>query len=206
MWIYFELIFLKEPNYLSDSTMDVICEYGDYFFSPEGTYLRMYGGSKAPSLLPKYATDYVVHKEVVKQLFINGVGNFLFDMKNTTFSPLPFCIGSYKFTKVKGASEFVKALENFHFGEKSFHRNDSHGKVVEHCTVIGIHYEYIDQFDKYEEVYREADNMTELSKWFKKKGGTSSNTAEKKLQKQKEEALKLQQVEVERKQKEEDEK
>ena len=43
-----------------------IMEYGDYFFSEEGTYLKMYGGTKAPSLLPKYATDYVVHKEVVR--------------------------------------------------------------------------------------------------------------------------------------------
>ena len=44
----YELIFLKEPNCLFDDAMDAICEYGDYFFSQEGTYLRMYGGSKAP--------------------------------------------------------------------------------------------------------------------------------------------------------------
>ena len=111
----YELIFLKEPNFLSDNAMEVICEYGDYFFSHEGTYLRMYGGSKAPFMLPKCAMDYVVHK-----VFINGVGNFLHDMKNATFPPLPFCIGGYKFSKVKGAANFVKELEIFHFGEKSF--------------------------------------------------------------------------------------
>ena len=146
----------------------------------------MYGVSKTPSLLPRYATDYVVHKEAVRQLFINGVGNFLFDMKNADFPPLPFCIGSYKFTKVKGASEFVKCLQNFHFGEKSFHRNDSSGKVVEHCAIIGICYEYSYHFDNDEEVYRATNNITALSKRFKKKGGTSSSVAEKKLHKQKE--------------------
>ena len=128
----YELIFLKEPNCLFDDAMDAICEYGDYFFSQEGTYLRMYGGSKAPSLLPKCVTDYVVHKEAARKVFINGVGNFLYDMKKETFPPLPFYIGSYKFTKVKCASEFVKELENFHFGEKSFNRNDSSGRVAEH--------------------------------------------------------------------------
>ena len=84
----------------------------------------MYGGSRAPSLMPKYAMNYVVHKEAVRELFIDGVGNFLFNMKKVVFPPLLFCIGSYKFMRVKNASEFVKYLENFYFGDKSFHRND----------------------------------------------------------------------------------
>ena len=126
----------------------------------------MYGGSKSPSLLPRYAMDYVVHKEAVKRLFINGVGNFLFDPKKEAFPPVPFCIGSYKFTKVKGASKFVKYLENFHFGEKSLYRNDSHGKFVEHCAVIGICYEYKNHFDKDEEVCRATNNITNLRKRF----------------------------------------
>ena len=79
------------------------CEYVDYYFSQESTYLNMYGGSIAPSLIPRYATDCVVHKEAVRQLFIDGVGNFLFDMKKESFPPLPFCIGSYKLTRVKRA-------------------------------------------------------------------------------------------------------
>ena len=124
----------------------------------------MYGGSKAPSLLPKYATDYIVHKKAVRQVFINGESNFLHDMKKEIFLPLPFFIGGYEFTKVKGASEFVRELEIFHFTKKSFHINDSSGRAVEHCAVIGIRYEYTDQFDKDEEVYRAASNMTELRK------------------------------------------
>ena len=68
----------------------------------------MYGFSRAPSLLPKYATNYVVHKEAVRKVFINGVGNFLHDIKKATLPPLPFCIGGYKFSKVKGATDFVR--------------------------------------------------------------------------------------------------
>ena len=90
----YELIFLKESKCMSESAMGVISEYKDYYFSPEGPYLRVYGGSRAPSLMPRYATDDVVHKEAVRHMFIDGVGNFLFDMKKATFPPLPFCIGS----------------------------------------------------------------------------------------------------------------
>ena len=134
----------------------------------------MYAGSRAPSLLPKYAMDYVFHKEAVRQVFINGVGNFLHDMKKANFPPLPFCIGGYKFSKVKGAANFVKELEIFHFGEKIFQRNDNKGKVTEHCATIRIHYEYSNHFNKDEEVYIRAGNMIELGKRFKK-GGTNGS-------------------------------
>ena len=70
----------------------------------------MFGGTRAPSLLPRYATDYVVHKEVVRQLYIDRIGNFLFYQKKVVYPPLPFYVGSYKFSKVKSALDFVKDL------------------------------------------------------------------------------------------------
>ena len=94
----------------------------------------MYKGSIAPSLLPKYAIHYVVHKEVVRKLYIDGIRNFLFDHKNILYPPLPFYIGSYKFTKVKSAPKFVKELEKIQFGEKSFHRNDSAHTISKYCA------------------------------------------------------------------------
>ena len=54
---------------------------------------------------------------------------------------MPFSIGGYKFSKVKSAPNFVKNLEKFHFGEKSFHRNDSRGKVVAHCALMKVNFE-----------------------------------------------------------------
>ena len=70
----YQLIFLEECKFLSKGAQDAIMEYGDYFFSEEGTYLRMYGGTKYPSLLPKYATEYVEHKEEQRKLFLDGLG------------------------------------------------------------------------------------------------------------------------------------
>ena len=80
----------------------------------------MYGCSRAPSLLPKYSTDYVVHKEAVRQVFLDGIGIFLFEHKKAAYPPLPFRLGSYKFTRVKKADEFVEELGKFHFGEIKF--------------------------------------------------------------------------------------
>ena len=67
----YTLIFLTECNCMSEESFNVIQEFGDYYLTEEGLYVRMYGGSRAPSLLPKYSIDYVLHKEVVRQLYID---------------------------------------------------------------------------------------------------------------------------------------
>ena len=64
---------------MSKKELEIVIENGHYYLSKESRYLKMFGGSISPSLLLKYATDYVVHKEVVRQLYIDGIGNFLFD-------------------------------------------------------------------------------------------------------------------------------
>ena len=102
----------------------------------------MFGRSRAPYLFPKYTTDYVIHKEIVRQLYIDGVGNFLFEQKKAVYPPVPFYIGSYRFSKVKSAREIVKELEYLYFGEISFHRNDSEDKVANYCAAAGVHFEY----------------------------------------------------------------
>ena len=103
-----------------EEALQVIEEYVDYYLTEDGLYFIIFGCSRAPSLLPKYATDYVVRKEAVRQVFLDGIGSFLFEHKKATYPPLPFRLGSYKFTRVKKADEFMEELEKFHFGEMPF--------------------------------------------------------------------------------------
>ena len=92
----YKLIFLEDCQCLSEGAVESIKEYGDDFFTEDGTYLRMYGGTKAPSLLPRYGTYYIVHKYLVRQVFLDGFGNYLFDIKKVVFPPVPFYVGSYQ--------------------------------------------------------------------------------------------------------------
>ena len=62
----YTLIFLKECNCMSKEALKVIEEYANYYLTNEGMYIRMYGFSRAPALLPKYTMDFVVHKEAVR--------------------------------------------------------------------------------------------------------------------------------------------
>ena len=99
---------------MSEEAFKVIEEHANYYLTNEGMYIRMYGCFREPSLLPKYATDYVVHKEVVRQVYLDGVGSFLFEHKKATYPAIPFRLGSYKFTNIKSVAEFVQELEQFH--------------------------------------------------------------------------------------------
>ena len=163
----YTLIFLTECNCMSEEAFQVIEEYGDYYLTKEGMYIRLHGGSKAPSLLPKYATDYVLHKEEVRQVYLDGVGSFLFEHKKAAYPTIPFWLGSYKFSKVKQTAEFVQELEHFHFGEMNFHRNDFRNKVAEHCKEASIDFEYTNFWDKDEETFRSEKKMNSLKKRFK---------------------------------------
>ena len=147
----YTLIFLKECKCMSEEALKVIEEYANYYLTDEGMYIRMYGCSRAPALLPKHAMDFVVHKEVVRKVYLDGIGIFLFVQKKASHPPIPFRLGSYKFEKVKFTADFVQEQEHFHFGEMNFHRNDSLNKVAEHCKEANVGFEYKNHWDKDEE-------------------------------------------------------
>ena len=62
----YRLIFLAECDCMPEEALKVVQDNGHYYLTEEGLYLGMFGRSRAPSLLPKYATYYVIHKEVVR--------------------------------------------------------------------------------------------------------------------------------------------
>ena len=81
----YRLIFLTECDCMSEKDLKIVQDNGHYYLKEEGLYLRMFGGTRAPSLLLRYATDYVVHKEVVRKLYIDGISNYLFDQKRAVY-------------------------------------------------------------------------------------------------------------------------
>ena len=104
----------------------------------------------------------------------------MFDLKKVVLPSVPFYVGSYKFSKVKGAPKFVKELENFHFGEKSFHRNDSQGKVAAYKAAHKLNFGNADNVDKEEQVYMNVYSMDSLTKrlkgkTFRVKGRSNNN-------------------------------
>ena len=78
-----------------------------------------------------------------------------------------------------------------------YHRNDSHGKVADHCKENKVHFEYTHHFDREESVFRNAPNMTALKRRFMKKittkggKGDEQAKAEEEAKRRNEEAQRL---------------
>ena len=184
---------------MSEVAFKFIQEFESYYLTEYGLYVRMYGGSRAPSLLPKYSIDYLLHKEAIRQLYIDGVGNFLFEHKKAVYPAVPLFIGSYKYSRVEQVAQFVKELQYFRFGETSFHINDFENKVVDYCKEAGAHFEYTNFWDKDEETFHNAKNITSLKKRLKKNITTmsgKSNAAEKAKNIEEEEAKKREEDDI----------
>ena len=141
-----------------------------------------------------------IHSEkvAVRQVFLDGFGNHLFDIKKAVFPHVPFDVGRYKFNGVKSAPDFAKELGIFHFGEVRFHRNDSQGKVATLKAIHNVNYEYLDYVDKEEQGFKNVYSMTVVRKWLKRKAsglnGSSNNNP--KPDEGKEEAVKKEQEEI----------
>ena len=60
-----------------------------------------------------------------------------------------------------------------------FHRNDSHGKVAEHCKENNVHFEYTHHSDREKSVFHSALNLIALRRRFKNniitKGGKGAD-------------------------------
>ena len=82
----------------------------------------------------------------------------------------------------------------------NFHRNDSEDKVVDYCTTAGVHFEYTNLWDKDEEIFQNAQNMTALRKRFKQKIATMGVKVKAvyKLKRQEEDAAKRRKEEAHR--------
>ena len=82
----------------------------------------------------------------------------------------------------------------------NFHRNDSKDKVANYCKEAGVHFEYTEFWDKDEETFRNAKNMTALRKRLKQKIATvgGKGKAAEKLKRQEEEEAKKREEEANR--------
>ena len=125
----------------------------------------------------------------------------MFEKKKAVYPAVPFFDGSYKLSRVKNASEFVKEIEYFHFCEINFHRNDFENKVADYCKEAGVHFDYTEFWDKDEEMFYNAKNMIDFRKSFKQKitnvGGKGkiaekdTNLEEEEAKKREEDAVRL---------------
>jgi hypothetical protein len=51
----------------------IVKEYGDWYMTPDGVYIRISGSTKPPHWLPHVLLDTLLLKEISYQIYVNGV-------------------------------------------------------------------------------------------------------------------------------------
>jgi hypothetical protein len=92
--IYF-LLFRKECPRLSEEAKKVISKVGHWYLDERETYIRVFGATGAPHLLPIYVPDRLVLGEICYQTILQGYNATLVKDKKRAFIPYGFHIGFY---------------------------------------------------------------------------------------------------------------
>jgi hypothetical protein len=89
------LLFKKECPRLSDAAKKIISKVGHWYLDERDTYIRVFGATRAPHLLPVYVPDRLVVGEICYQTILQGYNATLVKDKKRAFIPYGFHIGFY---------------------------------------------------------------------------------------------------------------
>jgi hypothetical protein len=91
----YSLLFKKECPRLSDEAKKVVSKVGHWYLDERETYIRVFGATGAPHLLPIYVPDRLVLGEICYQTILQGYNATLVKDKKRAFIPYGFHIGFY---------------------------------------------------------------------------------------------------------------
>jgi hypothetical protein len=92
--IYF-IPFNKECPRLSNTTKKTISKVGHWYLDERDTYIRVFGATRAPHILPTHVPDQLVVGEICYQTILQGYNVTLVKDKKQAFIPYGFHVGFY---------------------------------------------------------------------------------------------------------------
>jgi hypothetical protein len=69
----YQVLFGEEAPCLSPKEHKIVKEYGDWYMTPIGVYIRISGSTKPPHWLPQMLPDSLLLQEISYQTYVNGV-------------------------------------------------------------------------------------------------------------------------------------
>jgi hypothetical protein len=92
---FYFILFKKECPRLMDTTKKMISKVGHWYLEETTTYIRVFGATGAPHLLPTHVLDWLIVGQVCYQAILQGYNATLVKDKNKAFIPYGFHVGFY---------------------------------------------------------------------------------------------------------------
>jgi hypothetical protein len=151
--IYF-FLFRKECPRLSDEAKKVIAKIGHWYLDERETYIRVFGATGAPHLLPIYVPDRLVLGEIFYQTILQGYNATLVKDKKWDFILYGFHIGFCMVKDTVHAKQLGLGQLEFWFQTGRFRKHDPKGLVLQHASQVSSCWPYAhDQFE--DEIFTE---------------------------------------------------
>lgn len=138
----YQELFGEETPCLSPKEQAIVKEFGDWYMTSAGVYIRIAGSTKPPYWLPHFVPDSLLLQEIAYQTFINGVAASLHKHKKGLWLHFPLITPVCKIENFRQAKDEVNLLSSYKFQEVSFRRRDPQGKLKEHLQQVGFHWSY----------------------------------------------------------------
>jgi hypothetical protein len=69
----YQVLFGEEEICLSPKGKNIVKEYGNWYMTPDGVYIRISCSTKAPHWLPHFVLDILLLQEISYKTYVNGV-------------------------------------------------------------------------------------------------------------------------------------
>ena len=104
----------------------------DWYHIKEHNYLQIYCGYEHPNIFPLYVIENIVLLEIEYQDYVNRGGSILENNKKSMWPSLPLMFDRYVIEFSREMEKEVPSLEDIHFGNKLFKRQDLEVVVYKH--------------------------------------------------------------------------
>lgn len=115
--------------------MEPIVNISEWYASPAGISIKVFGREKHLHVLPRYATDKLIMQEVSYHLSI-GLLVGQHRKKKVPWPTLPLQIGLYEIKSLKDVDVKAKDIVMFEFSTKDFNPYDPHSICKDHYVRV----------------------------------------------------------------------
>jgi hypothetical protein len=146
------------------------------------TYVRIFGATGPPHLLPKYVPDKLLAREVAYQTIEKGVTAYLSEKNKKYWPNFPLHIGQYSLLNKKHVEKEVEVLKEICLctGNKKGH--DPQNIIYKHIKVVKIAQQIVHEVNYVEDIFRGALYFEEVLDRLPNDLAKENNFTKKKMQ------------------------
>ena len=85
----YQVFFGEEAPCVSPKGQNIVKEYGDWYMTPDGVYIRIFSSTKPPHCLTHLVLDTLLLQEIACQTYVNGVVASLHQNKKGIWPSFP---------------------------------------------------------------------------------------------------------------------